>query len=114
MTEISFDDRILVQVDPDLEDLIPGFLVNRERDLTQIRDASERKDFALIRTLGHGMKGAGVAYGFDGLTDLGARIEEAALSTNLQEVLQLTEALAIYLSRVEVIDPQTVGADTIE
>ena len=56
--------EIVITVDPDLEDLIPGFLDNRYEDIDALMGALDRKDYETIRRLGHIMKGAGGGYGF--------------------------------------------------
>jgi hypothetical protein len=94
-------ERIKVSIDPDLEDLIPGFLANRRNDVDRIRELVERGDFQQVRLIGHSMKGAGGGYGFDPITDCGARIEEAALLEDGLGVEAAVSALADYLARVE-------------
>lgn len=94
-------DRIRVSIDPDIEDLIPGFLNNRRNDVDQIRTALASGDFAKIRLLGHSMKGAGGGYGFDPITDYGAALEQAALEEDAVRIERAVAALADYLARVE-------------
>lgn len=96
-------ERIVVHVDPDLEDLIPGFLANRRADVDGLQAALARGDFEAIRITGHSMKGAGGGYGFDAITDIGARIEQAALARDADAVRAGIEDLADYLVRVEVV-----------
>ena len=98
------DGKILVRVDPDLADLIPGFLDNRRKDITAMRKALERGDFETVRTLGHSMKGSGGGYGFDAITDIGAALEQAALDTNPDTVRKSLQDLCSYLDRVEVVN----------
>ena len=52
-------EKIVVRIDRDLEALIPGFMENREKDIAAILTALDGNDFDAIRSLGHGMKGAG-------------------------------------------------------
>jgi HPt (histidine-containing phosphotransfer) domain-containing protein len=94
-------ERIKVTVDPDLEDLIPGFLANRRSDVERLRELVERGDFQQVRLIGHGMKGSGGGYGFDPITDFGAQIEDAALLENGLAIEEAIRALADYLARVE-------------
>ena len=96
-------DKIVVVVDPDLADLIPGFLGNRGTDVNTIRAHIAAGNFAEIRVIGHSMKGAGGGYGFDLITDIGARIETAAQAGNSDEILAAATDLEDYLSRVEVM-----------
>jgi len=44
--------RIVVHVDPDLEDLVPGFLSNRRNDVHKLSTALERAEFDAIRVTG--------------------------------------------------------------
>ena len=97
------DGKILVKVDPDLADLIPGFLDNRRKDIVAMQEALKQGDFETVRLLGHSMKGAGGGYGFDGITDIGAALEEAAKDNNPGTVLRGLNDLAAYLDRVEVV-----------
>ena len=39
------EDKIVVHVDIDLEDLIPGFLENRQKDVQSLENALKENDF---------------------------------------------------------------------
>lgn len=95
-------DRIVVRPDPDLADLIPGFLDNRRGDLEKIRALLGAGDAPALRRLGHDLKGCGSAYGFDPISEYGAQIEKAAIAGDLAAVTALGAQLAEYLSRVDV------------
>lgn len=94
--------RIIVHIDEELEDLIPGFLENRRKDIDQILAALEDKDYELIRMLGHSMKGAGGGYGFDAITDIGFSLETAAKEENIEKIQTHVNSLSYYLDHVEV------------
>ena len=51
--------RILVQIDPDLKEIVPGFLENRRRDLNTLEGCLQQQDLETVRLLGHRMKGDG-------------------------------------------------------
>ena len=93
---------IVVVVDRDLEDLIPGFLERRREDLDTLRNAAADRDIQTLRVTGHSMKGTGGGYGFDGLSEIGARIEAAAKAGDLDAMPEHLRALEDYLQRVEV------------
>lgn len=95
-------EKITVTIDPDLEDLIPGFLENRARDLRELATALDRRDFDAIRITGHSMKGSGGGYGFDALTELGASIETAGRAADAAAIARLIGELDDYLQRIEV------------
>ena len=94
---------IVVHVDPEIADLVPGFLENRRKDTNTIGEALTRGDFETVRILGHSMKGAGGSYGFDAITDIGRRLEQAALAKNANEIKSVTAELSAYLDDVAVV-----------
>ena len=96
-------EKVIVHVDPDLEDLIPGYLQNRKGDIQAIREALDAEDFVMIRRLSHSMKGSGGGYGFQDIAELARSMEEAAKERNEDEIRQLTGSLSNDLERVEVI-----------
>jgi len=96
-------EKIVVHVDADLEDLIPGYLQNRRQDVDVILQALENLDFETIRILGHTMKGTGGGYGFDAITEMGRTLEAAAKDKNDQAIRQGVAALLDYLRAVDVV-----------
>jgi len=96
-------DKIIVQCDPDLEDLIPGYMSNRDKDIIAMRECLTSGNFEKIRTIGHSMKGSGGGYGFDAITDFGDRIENAALASESNKIDQVVRELEDYVHRVEVV-----------
>ena len=94
---------IVVQVDPDLKDLIPGFLRNRHDDVVTLRAALERSDWETLRRLGHRLRGSGGGYGFDPITDMGESLEAAAKRQDPAAIRKATDDLATYLERIVVV-----------
>jgi HPt (histidine-containing phosphotransfer) domain-containing protein len=94
--------RAIVQVDADLEVLIPGFLCNKQKDIEAIREALSRGDFEAIRIVGHSMKGSGSGYGFPYITELGYSIESHSLNQAAHEIRELTDQLERYLNNIEI------------
>lgn len=97
------DEIIVIHADIDLEDLIPGFLENQKRDAARIRELLGSDDYENIQRLGHSMKGSGGGYGFDEITNIGMRIEQAAKDRNKDGILRQAEELLRYLSCIEVV-----------
>jgi hypothetical protein len=60
---------IIVYLDPELEDIVPGFLDNRRKDLQILTACTENGQLDMIRLLGHRMKGDGGGYGFKAISD---------------------------------------------
>jgi HPt (histidine-containing phosphotransfer) domain-containing protein len=95
--------KIIVHVDPDIADLIPGFLENRHKDIKTIGEALAQGDFETIRFLGHSMKGAGGSYGFDAITDIGRSLEQAAIAQDGGGIKKSLQDLFAYLDSIEVV-----------
>jgi len=56
-----------------------------------------------VENLGHGMKGAGGSWGFQGITDIGAALERAAESADNEGSRKWVGELSRYLDRVEIV-----------
>jgi histidine phosphotransfer protein HptB len=95
--------RVTVAIDPDLEELIPGFLENRRKDAAALEAAVRTQDFNMVRLLGHRMKGDGGGYGFQEISDIGGVLEEAAVRKDRTVIGQQVAALNEYLAQVEVV-----------
>jgi len=96
------EERIRIRVERILEDLIPGFLEHRRSDVLSIREALGTGNYETIRILGHGMKGIGASYGFNGISEIGQAIEAAAVARRGDEIKALADDLASYLMNVDV------------
>lgn len=92
----------IVEIDRDLEYLIPEYLEGRRRDVESMRTALADGDFESMRILGHNMKGTGGGYGFDAITVIGGAIQQAAINTDAGELEKLTGELADYLGRIQI------------
>lgn len=95
--------KVTVSIDPDLAEIIPGFLENRRRDVQFLQSALQQSDFKTIRVLGHRMKGDGGGYGFDTISAIGEALELAAVRQDRQAIERRTSELNDYLTRLDVI-----------
>ena len=93
----------VARVDHDLLDLIPPFLDDRRRDLARIDTALAGSDFAVIKRLGHSMRGTGSAYGMTEISRLGALLEEAAAAADGPRCHAVRDLLAAYVEQVQVV-----------
>jgi CheY-like chemotaxis protein/HPt (histidine-containing phosphotransfer) domain-containing protein len=96
-------ERTVVHVPPKLAQLVPGFLKNRRSDVEAIRRALQQGDYPTIQRLGHQLKGAGGGYGFVALTEIGGRLESAAVGRDAEQLAGALSALATYLESVDVV-----------
>jgi PAS domain S-box-containing protein len=101
--ESSPGDTVVVHAHRKLADLVPGFLRNRRQDVVALLDALAQGDFETVEHLGHGMKGAGGSWGFQGITEIGAGLEQAASNADAAASSNWVGELSRYLDRVEVV-----------
>lgn len=94
---------IRVEISRDLEDIAPIFLENKRKDLQTLRIAVYAQDFATLQTLGHRMKGDGGGYGFDHISEIGARLEHTAKQHDLPTIELCIVELEDFLNRVTVL-----------
>ncbi|MBF0401606.1 MAG: Hpt domain-containing protein [Magnetococcales bacterium] len=95
-------EKLVIHVDPDLEEIVPPYLSNRQKDVKLIETMVEQQDFESIRVLGHRMKGSGAGYGFDFISQVGRELEQAAKEERPTEIIAQMAALAAYLGRIDV------------
>jgi len=93
----------IVRVDASFEPLIPKFMANRKKETVSMQQALDAQDFETVRTISHGIKGAGGSYGFDRITEFGAAIERAAKAADAETISREIPLLAAYLDRVAIV-----------
>ncbi|HSF68344.1 MAG TPA: Hpt domain-containing protein [Nitrospiraceae bacterium] len=94
---------ITLHIDQGLEEIVPGFLENRRRDVQTIETALQENDMLRIQVLGHRMKGDGGGYGFDVISMIGEALEQAALREDRDAIRRRTAELTDFLARVTVV-----------
>ena len=97
------NDETVVRANPEIQEMIPGFLEHRHEDVESLLEALEQGDYAALQFLGHRLKGDGGSYGFDAITVIGRSVEQAAENEDPREILKLASELSDYLQRVEVV-----------
>ena len=103
MNVTPYPDAITVEVDSELQSIVPEYLENRKKDCLLIISLLEGNSFSEIRSLGHRMKGAGGSFGFDEISEIGEVIEEAALAADKETISSSVLQLSDYLERVAVV-----------
>jgi HPt (histidine-containing phosphotransfer) domain-containing protein len=91
-----------VKVAKDIEDLIPVFMSNRNKELGALRAALAAADFEQLRQLGHRMRGVGNSYGFERISEIGKHIEDGARSGDKASLEARIADYGDYLSKVEI------------
>jgi HPt (histidine-containing phosphotransfer) domain-containing protein len=96
-------DRVIVEVDEDLSDLIPGFLARKRAEAAAIFEAVTRRDYEEISRVAHRIKGEGGSYGFDAMSEMGRSLQHAAAIRDDGAVTTLARQLLSYLDHLEVV-----------
>lgn len=96
-------DQLTVEISRDLEEIVPVFLRNRQKDVRILRDALTTQDFKTVQTLGHRMRGDGGGFGFNRITEIGSAIERAAKLEDRSIIEQQIIQLEDFLKRVAVV-----------
>jgi HPt (histidine-containing phosphotransfer) domain-containing protein len=91
-----------VTVEKDLEDLIPTFMRNRQKEHDALKVSLAASDFEQLRQLGHRMKGVGNSYGFTHVSTLGKMIEDGARSGDRAGLAAAIGEYGEYLSKVKI------------
>lgn len=97
----TYGDNV-VYIDPDLEDLIPDFILSMKKEVETIGGLISKNDLNEIQRIGHSLKGTGGSYGFNEITDIGKEMEEAAKNSDKEAIIKLKGRLENYLSTVKV------------
>jgi HPt (histidine-containing phosphotransfer) domain-containing protein len=94
---------IILYIDQDLEEIVPGFLENRQRDVQTLETALQENNLAQIQIIGHRMRGDGGGYGFDAISTIGAVLEQAAAREDRDAIRRQIAELIDFLDRVTVV-----------
>lgn len=94
---------IRVMATPWLASLIPRYLGRCGEYVAEMRRALDTGEMEAIRFVGHRLAGSGGGYGFAHLSELGCRIEAAAMEGDTAECRACAEELETFLGRVEVV-----------
>lgn len=96
------NDKIIIEVDKELKDLIPSFLENRKNDIEQLKLALDKNDFKKILFISHQLKGVGGGYGFNLMSEIAAEIEDSSADKNSHTIKRKIKELDNYLMHVEI------------
>jgi len=100
----SNDEKVItLYIDQGLEEIVPGFLENRRRDVQTLETALQDNNLAQIQIIGHRMKGDGGGYGFEAISTMGAALELAAAREDRSAIRRHTAELIDFLARVTVV-----------
>jgi len=67
------------------------------KELEKVQESMDTATMESLRTFGHNIKGSGGMYGFDRVTELGAKIETAANEDKLEDIKSFFKDLNDFL-----------------
>lgn len=88
--------------DPDYNDLLEMFDLSLKEAAVGLRESHSAGDAQSIQREAHRIKGAGGAYGFEGLTTVAHQVEDACKARDAAAIEQTLNDLLDYISRIEV------------
>ena len=94
-------DQSPVPVNPVKADMVSRFLFRSRANVATMRTGLDQDNFELITSLGHQLRGAGGMFGFDRLTEIGARLESAGINADGPGARTWLSAMAACLTEIE-------------
>ncbi len=85
--------------------LLERYLGRRREELTRLGDALGRRDYDLIRRIGHNLHGSGAAYDLVRISALGAQIELAAERRAAPGLERIFAELRQFLNSITIVEP---------
>ncbi len=92
----------LVELDKDIEDLIPAFFNSRRQDLQRLEVLLSERDWRQIDREGHKIKGGSGSFGFKRLSQLAAELQAAAARQDLDATRNCLAAMRSHLDQVQI------------
>jgi HPt (histidine-containing phosphotransfer) domain-containing protein len=91
-----------INIDADLQDLIPQFIENRRRDILDLQKLIEAKDARSIALLAHKIKGSAAGYGFKDLSMLASDLENAVKNNDFHSLEMISKKMKFHMDNIEV------------
>jgi CheY-like chemotaxis protein/HPt (histidine-containing phosphotransfer) domain-containing protein len=92
-----------IKIPPGLEDIVPGYIASRQKEVPEMFALLATSDFARLATLGYNLKGTGGSYGFPELTRMGETVERLAKQKDGEALGSQMIELRNYLDHVQLI-----------
>lgn len=87
--------------DPDFAELVEFFVESMPERQDAMRTSFGAGDYDSLRVTAHQLKGAGGGYGFDGVSERAALLEQLCSEGGPQEIMAAMQDLLNYLDRVQ-------------
>ena len=90
----------LDSLDPTIKTLLPGYLENRKAELPKIKQFIADGDFENLRIIAHNLKGSGSSYCLTNISDIGGKLEQAALDKDAELAARLNAELEKVVTKL--------------
>jgi HPt (histidine-containing phosphotransfer) domain-containing protein len=94
-------DAIRIEMPAEFEDIVPGYLLSRKREVSEMTELLAACDFERLSVLSHNLKGTARGYGFPDLVKMGSALEQSANRMDSGILSKQITDLGNYLQRVE-------------
>ncbi len=95
-------EKIVVIVAKELEEIMPGFLQNRKKDIVELAKHIIAKDFKSMQVIGHNLSGNAGGYGLERLGEFGSNLEKASISSDSAKAKVCVDQITDYVTRLEI------------
>ncbi len=95
-------EKFIIEVDNELEEIVPNFLVNRGKDVIELKSLLDNKDIESIEKIGHKVAGSSGGYGFHELGKIAKEIELKAMAKEFDPLSELIKKFEAYVNNLEV------------
>ena len=95
-------EKIVVEIDKDLEPIFGSFLANRQKDVDLLKDAIASSSYDSIESIGHKLAGNAGSYGLSDLGEIGARLEQSAIDSDMAAIEEDYKKYCDYLNNLEI------------
>jgi hypothetical protein len=96
-------EKIIVKINPIVKDLAGKYLENRRKNIEDASGLIKSEDWKGLWAIGHKLRGVGQIYGFNKISEIGLKLEEAAEKKDQIKSEELCLELTEYLNNVEVV-----------
>ena len=90
----------LVELDKDLEELIPSFVENRKKEVLELVEFCRNNNIDELKRIGHRLAGTAGSYGFDTIGKFGVELEAAAKANKIDIATEIVEKYKVFLAKM--------------
>lgn len=89
-----------IVIDEDLKEIVPGYVENRHKEIITLNELLKDQNIIEIKVIAHKLAGNAGGYGFHELGELGADLEAACESGDLDKMSELLNSISSYLDEL--------------